>query len=210
MEGETDQKEIRALRKRMIKNGICLVLFSLGTPMILGGDELGRTQRGNNNAYCQDNEISWLDWKLLLQNDDLYQFTQKAIAFRKHHPILRKPTFFLGQDLNDNRLPDIRWYDAHLNPMDWNNPNDKLICYFIDGSEIPSDLGNYSLFFIFNADDKPVPVSLPRVDAMHWYRAVDTHLKHPEDMISSGNEVLLADGNRYLAKGRSVIVLLAR
>jgi len=210
IEGRTDREEIMDLRTRMMKNAICLLVFSLGTPMILGGDEFGRTQEGNNNAYCQDNDMSWFDWTLLKRNADLFQFTQKAIAFRKHHPVLRKPTYFQGRDMNENRMHDIQWYGKNTDPLNWENPSNKLICYLLDGSESPAESGNDYLFFILNSDKQFHNIKIPHVDSMDWYRVVDTNLKHPGDFANPGKELPLSNANIYQAMARSVIVLLAR
>jgi pullulanase/glycogen debranching enzyme len=112
-EGETDDAAIRKLRSQLIKNHICCLVFSSGTPMILGGDEIRRTQKGNNNAYCQDNEISWFDWTLAEKNGDILSFFRKAIAFTRRFPILQRRKFFRGVDLDADGVNDITWFGTN-------------------------------------------------------------------------------------------------
>jgi len=150
VEGETQDSKIIKLRKQMIKNAFCCLLFSLGTPMILGGDELLRTQQGNNNAYCQDNEISWFNWDYMKNNADIGEFCKKAIAFRKQYPVLQRKKFVTGRDRDADTIPDIAWYGENLEPPMWEDPEQRILCFQLDGGEVPSKIGNYYLFFIFN------------------------------------------------------------
>ena len=114
-EGESTDNAVIQLRKQQVKNLCCYLMFSLGVPMILGGDEFLRTQKGNNNAYCQDNEMSWLNWDEAKKNKDIVDFFRKAIAFRKTHSIFHRKRFFSGQDTNRNKIADIAWFDVNLN-----------------------------------------------------------------------------------------------
>jgi len=114
-EGETIDAGVRTLRRQLMKNHACALLFASGTPMLLGGDEFARTQRGNNNAYCQDNNISWFDWDLAAKNDDLVEFFRKAIGFVRRYPILQRRKFALGEDLDDDKVPDLSWFGANGN-----------------------------------------------------------------------------------------------
>jgi glycogen operon protein len=109
-EGETDNPGINALRRRQIKNAVALLMMSQGVPMILMGDEIGRTQNGNNNTYCHDNQLNWLDWKLLDTNQDLFRFFKHCIAFRKAHPVLRNPNHFENRDYVGSGYADITWH----------------------------------------------------------------------------------------------------
>jgi isoamylase len=125
----------------------------MGTPMMLGGDEFCRTQRGNNNAYCQDNDISWFDWDLVHKNADILAFFRKAIAFTKRYTVLQNRKFFLGQDLNNDTIADISWLGTDLGVPRWNDPEARTLCYRLDGGETQSSLGTslgtYYLFIIF-------------------------------------------------------------
>ena len=152
IEGETDDSNIIQLRKQMVKNTLCCLFFSLGTPMLLGGDEFLKTQQGNNNAYCQDNELTWLNWEFLETHADIYEFCKKAIVFSKRHTILHRRKFYTGTDMDHDSVPDITWFDQNLNYPNWDDPKLKIVCYQLDGSESPSEFGNYHLFFILNMD----------------------------------------------------------
>lgn len=113
-EGETGDPAILQLRKQLAKNHFCALLFSMGTPMLLGGDELLRTQKGNNNAYCQDNEISWFDWNDLAKHGDMHRFVKKLIAFTRRYTVLQRRKFVLGQDLDADGFPDFSWFGSDL------------------------------------------------------------------------------------------------
>ncbi len=208
-EGQTADSPIVKLRKQQAKNFLCCLFLSIGTPMMLAGDELLRTQGGNNNAYCQDNEVSWFDWSLLKQNSDIHEFCKKAIQFRKQYPIVRRENFFLGKDTDGDAVPDIDWFGLHLNPPQWDNPEIRMLCYQLDGSEEASELGDYHLFFILNGDEREQPVNLPGSTSRRWLRVVDTSLRSGEDFLAPGKEVPVQDPALYYAKPRSLVVLLA-
>jgi isoamylase len=210
-EGETADANIINLRKQLAKNYACLLLFSAGTPMILGGDEFLRTQHGNNNAYCQDNEISWFNWDCVQENADILEFFRKAIALTRRYTILQRRQFFQGTDLNDNAVPDIRWFGKNLEPPVWNDPELRTLCYQLDGGEEKSAAGDYLLFLILNADftEQSIAVPAPK-PGMSWYRIVDTSLPSSEDFLAERQEMLLALPQSYLARPRSTVVLLGR
>ena len=131
-EGPTEDTDIRACRSRVQRSMLTTLLASLGTPMLVAGDEFGRTQGGNNNAYCQDNEISWIDWSLLESEDGaaLFAFTSKLIALRKQYPVLRAPVFLYGQDSPGEGINDVEWWDERgqqLSPEDWHNPEGRAL-----------------------------------------------------------------------------------
>ena len=211
VEGETEDPSILQLRKRLMKNTICHLLFSSGTPMILGGDEFMRTQRGNNNAYCQDNEISWFHWDDGNRNSEIFDFFKKAIAFEKKYPILQRRKFFLGKDLDADHIPDITWFGKDLGRPNWDDPELRTLCYQLDGGEERSELGHYHLFFILNADFHLQSIWLPGLgDGKKWYRVIDTSLKEGDDFLDTGREVLIDPSDRYLANPRSTVVLIGK
>src|SRR5207302_10241951 len=109
-EGPTDDPDVIALRRRQMKNAVSLLLVSQGVPMVLMGDEMGRTQRGNNNAYCHDSELTWLDWDLVEHNAELLRFFKQSIAFRRRHPVLRSRSHFQHRDYMGSGYPDISWH----------------------------------------------------------------------------------------------------
>jgi isoamylase len=165
-EGPTTDAAINALRLRLQKNLIATVLLSHGLPMILGGDEFGRTQQGNNNAYCQDNEISWVDWRLLDANRDLWHFTRALLKLRREHPALHRATFIPEEKLNGDG-PAMRWVGpAGLDP-DWHHG--KVLAWHLSGKPVHTLATEPApdLFLIFNADTKPWTFALP-VSARHW------------------------------------------
>jgi glycogen operon protein len=209
-EGDTSDPGILQLRRQMVKNYACVLLFSAGTPMILGGDEFLRSQRGNNNAYCQDDELSWFDWRLVEKNADTRRFFEKAIALTRMYPILQRRKFLLGTDLDCNQVPDITWFDDNLNRPDWNNPMVQTLSLMLDGSEEKSPAGDYLLFLILNATPFLQRVSLPHEGDKSWYRIIDTSLPAGEDFQDPGKEILLDPQDFYLANDRSTVVLLGR
>ena len=178
VEGETNDPAITALRKQLMKNYACYLFFASGTPMILGGDEFARTQQGNNNAYCQDNEISWFDWTAAERNQDLVEFFRKAIAMTRRFPVLQRRKFFLGKDLDDDGVPDLTLVSRRISARPiGRTPNARTVCVQLDASEDGSDVGVDRLFFILNGHYEPQWIKLPQLRADRgWHRAIDTSL----------------------------------
>ena len=210
-EGETDDPEIVRLRRRLAKNHACLLLFSSGTPMILGGDEFLRTQGGNNNAYCQDNPISWFDWGEVERNADMVAFFRKAIAFTKKYTILQRRKFFTGTDRDGNAVPDIQWFGEDLGPPRWSDPEARILCCVLDGNEEPSEAGTYFLFLALNGDYRRHEVMAPPLPpGLRWRRAIDTSLPAGEDFPEDGDGPPLDPADRYLVNPRTTVVLLGK
>jgi glycogen operon protein len=211
VEGDTDDPGVRALRKQLIKNHICYLLFASGTPMILGGDEFMRSQQGNNNAYCQDNEISWFDWTAVSGNAEILEFFRKAIALTRRFAILQRRKFFLGVDLDDDHVPDLAWFGVDLGRPQWNDPNVRTLCYQLDANEDRSDPETHRLFFILNAHFESQWVKLPILEpGRGWSRIIDTSLASGEDFRAAGREVPIDPPDHYIANPRSTVVLLDR
>lgn len=211
MEGDTNNLSVLTLRKQLMKNYACYLLFASGTPMILGGDEFARSQRGNNNAYCQDNELSWFDWTGLSRNSDLFEFFCKAISFTSRFPVLQRRKFFLGKDLDDDQVPDLTWFAPDLGRPQWQDARVQTLCYQLDASEDGPDPGVSRLFFILNAHFEPQWVRLPLLEpGRGWYRAIDTSLPSGEDFAEIGQETPIEPPDHYIANPRSTVVLLAR
>ena len=209
VEGETDDPSARLLRSRLARNHACALLFAAGTPMILGGDEFLRTQRGNNNAYGQDNDISWFDWDAAARHADVQAFVRKAIALTRRFPILQRRSFLLGKDLDADRIADVTWFGADLGPPHWQDPELRTLCYQLDGGEEPARGRDYLLFVILNAHWEPQTITLPKTRATgRWYRVIDTSLPAGEDFADPGREVPLDPPDRYIANGRSTVLLL--
>src|SRR5205823_2362465 len=120
--------------RRQAKNLLATLLLSQGVPMILAGDEFLRTQRGNNNAWCQDNDISWLDWSLVEKNADFLRFAKGMIALRKRHPVLRRPAFFHGEGVEDERRPDILWHGVEPETPDF-SAGSRTLAFSLDGTQ---------------------------------------------------------------------------
>ncbi|HME45557.1 MAG TPA: glycogen debranching protein GlgX [Syntrophorhabdales bacterium] len=210
-EGDTNDPDIQRLRKQLIKNYICYLILSSGTPMMLGGDECMRTQRGNNNAYCQDNEMSWFDWRLLTQHADLFEFVKKTIALEKRFSVLRRRKFLLGEDLDTDSVPDITWYGFNLDTPAWDDPELRTLCYRLENCEADSSDSEYHIFLILNGDWRQQGVKLPVfAGAKRWCRVIDTSLPAGEDFSAEGAEVVIDPPGYYLANPRSTVVLLGK
>jgi isoamylase len=210
-EGETDDADILRLRRRLIKNFICCLIFSSGTPMILGGDEFMRTQGGNNNAYCQDNGASWFDWGFLEKNADIFAFFRKTIAFTRRYTILQRRKFFSGRDEDGDAVPDIMWWGIGRGDPRWDDTESRTLCYQLDGGEQPSPFGDYRLFFILNADYRQQNIAIPGLEGgKGWYRVIDTSFENGEDFLDPGREMPLDLPDYYLANPRSTVVLLGK
>lgn len=210
-EGPTHDSKILDLRMRQIKNFLTTLFLSLGTPMLLAGDEFGRTQQGNNNAWCQDNEISWINWNLITENAALFNFVKKLIAFRKRHPTFHRPEFYTGNQGRHNKVPDITWYNPDGSEPDWKSDS-KCLAMRIDGTkaDIILDKDDNDFFIIWNPEQRPVPVQLSTVpDGRQWYRIIDT--SRPEtDNFYDEQTALYVPHCPYIAGANSVVVLLSR
>lgn len=208
-EGQTTDLRLAHLRKQMIKNAFCSLLFSSGTPMILYGDEMMRSQSGNNNAYCHDNEQSWLNWENLEKHHEIFDFCAKAITFRKSCSLIRRREFFNGSN-PEGGAPDIAWFDRNLkSPPPWGNPLLRFICFQLAGHEAPLITGDYYLMFIFNMNYRAAMVHLPQFEGLRWYRLVDTCQKPGEDFRLYDKRRLLRRQDRHYCAGRTVSVLWA-
>jgi glycogen operon protein len=211
IEGPSANPDIERLRNRQVKNFLATLLLSAGTPMILGGDELRRSQKGNNNAYCQNNEISWYDWTCLQKHADIHRFCARLIDFRKRHHALRRPDFFKGTDGDENAIPDITWYDETGGFPDW-SAVDLRIAALIDGSrdDCCGEIDDNHVYMAFNASPEASVFVIPRLpDGKTWSRAIDTSLDSPEDCVEPGCEVTLEPLEAYRVESRSLVVLLS-
>jgi len=169
-EGETDDPAVVALRRRQAKNFIAILMISRGVPMLLAGDEVWRTQRGNNNAWCQDNELSWFDWNLVETERDLLEFVRGMIAVRRRHPSLIRNAFFTGKPMPGRDVPDIAWHGIRPDKPPWHDGMAQLLAFTIAGLTANEE----DLHVILNMADVPIDVSLPSVSAKRWYVVVDT------------------------------------
>jgi isoamylase len=208
-EGETDNKEIRRLRHRQKRNFLATLLLSQGVPMLLGGDELGRTQQGNNNAYCQDNEISWYNWESV--DETLLDFCQKLIQYRKDHPVFRRRGWFHGRSIHGSDVDDIRWFTMageQMDEQDWGVGVTKSLGVFLNGATIPNPnprgepVIDDNFYLIFNAFHEPLQFVLPGPDyGAHWAKDLDTQTGWLEE------SELLKAGDTIMVDVRSLVVL---
>ncbi len=197
VEGGTTDAGIEAARKRRIKNFLLTLLISRGEPMLLGGDEFRRTQGGNNNAYCQDNETSWHDWSLLEQHQDIFRFTQGMIAFRRAHPVLSREQFYTDAG--------IHWFGPRGGLPDWANPREKRFACLIE------EEGPCALYLMFNAGAGAVDFRLPSASpGARWHLAVDTSSESPYDLFAAGKEPVWEGPDKYHLGPQSSAILLAR
>jgi len=212
VEGPTTDPLINTMRERQVKNFFTTLMVSLGTPMILGGDEFGRTQKGNNNAYCQDNEISWYDWSLFEKNKNLYRFVKEMIAFRKRHPGFMRPEFFTGRGGNYNATPDISWYDESGGSPDWDDVGYFLALRLLGSrAETLADRDDNDFYIMLNADTDTQAFILAEPPAKkEWFRAVDTGLSSPNDILPPGQEKILPLQHIYPVKARSIVILISK
>jgi isoamylase len=203
IEGETDDLEIEALRKRQIKNFATILLLSQGVPMITAGDEVRRTQKGNNNGYCQDNEISWFDWELVEKNSEIFRFFKLMIAFRKRYGSLCRRGFFNGE-VNERGLADISWHGTKLFQPGWDDPNARAFSCTLGGFD-----GAVDIHLILNMHWEALDFEIPQIEGgRNWYKVVDTAEPSPTDILDPCQEVMISE-NSYSVKDRSVVVLIS-
>ncbi len=187
VEGETDDPEIRLRRAQRQRNLLSTVFLAQGTPMLLAGDEIGASQQGNNNAYCQDNEISWIDWSSA--DNALLGFTRRLIAFRKTHPCLRQSWFLHGGKRRQDGEPDVAWLGFDGNPVNWSDPGLEGFCLLLrESAEAPAYATDGDVvFLVFNGCFKPVTAQLPPLSGDRvWVRALDTAQPESSRAVCSG------------------------
>ncbi len=212
VEGPTDDPKIEAVRSRQVKNFLATLMLSQGTPMLNGGDEFRRSQQGNNNAYCQHNEISWYDWGLLNKHADIYRFARLVIAWRQLHPVFRRTTFFAGRDFDHDQFKDVHWYGPSGADADW-DPTDKWLMCTLDGAkeETGAEVDDVDVLMMFNADELGRLFYLPPAPhAGRWHLALDTALPSPHDIHPPGQEVELEPTIAYHVRGRSMVVMISK
>jgi glycogen operon protein len=208
-EGDTDDCEIQTLRQRQMRNLLATLFLSQGTPMLLAGDEFGRTQQGNNNAYCQDNEISWVDWTLREKNDFQVAFVRKLTSLRHRFPILRRNLFLNGQFIEELGVRDVTWINAagvQMAEENWHDPGMRCFGMLLDGRAQTSGIRQRgkeaTLLIIVNGYHKPVEFTLPEcAGACKWCRLIDTNRNDVE------SEAEISNGATYLVTGRSLLML---
>lgn len=210
VEGATDDPAVNALRLRRMKTFVTILMVSHGVPMILGGDEFGRTQQGNNNPYCQDNETSWVDWHLAETNAGLLRFFQKIIALRNRHPVFRRSRFLTGQDTNLDQYPDVSWHGLTLDKPDWSGSS-RVLAFMLDGSELPSEGKDVDFYVALNGDSVRHSFQVPRLNAgKKWFRIIDTGRKSPEDILDEDQSAAEIHGKRCSVLPVAAVVFVSR
>ena len=211
-EGSTDDAAINALRQRQQRNFLATLLLSQGAPMLLAGDAMGHGQQGNNNAYCQDNALSWINWDLQPEDRDLLAFTRRVIALRNAHPVFRRRSFFQGRSIKGTGIKDILWLNpdgCEMSDEAWKNSFARCLGLLLSGEELneldsrgqPARDDNFLL--LLNAHDELIPFTVPTVRAdMHWLMALDTHCKQ-----GYGPSAAFGAGDRYPLQPRSLALL---
>jgi glycogen operon protein len=223
-EGPSDDPAILAVRARQQRNLLATLLLAQGTPMLVAGDEAGRSQGGNNNAYCQDNETSWINWQRSPEEQALVELTKRLIRIRQEHPALRRSKFFQGLDVAGTKLHDLLWFRVDGQPMrqdDWQNPEARSLQMFLAGrgiDDVDDDgrpLVDDNLLMLLNASDDELEFALPQLDSIRepWQVLVDTRDDSVRGKLPPGQDrlrlasrccVLLAAPSRVLRHGGSV------
>jgi glycogen operon protein len=199
---------VNALRRRQQRNFLATLFLSQGVPMLLGGDELSRTQHGNNNAWCQDNELSWFDWELGDDQRELLEFTRRLIFMRRHHPVFRRRRFLQG--VTGSGLPDVWWFrpdGRRMTRRDWEDGRVRWLGMFLNGDELHETtsrgepIGDESFLLLFNAHHEPVTFQLPaRRFGARWKLDLSTAEPHAEERSFAAREPVEL-------KSRSLVVL---
>jgi isoamylase len=212
VEGPTDDAEVRALRARQMRNMLATLLLSQGIPMLLAGDEIGRTQRGNNNAYCQDNEISWIDWTLGPEQRGLLEFVRRMIALRRAHPALRRRDFFQGRPIHGTGIKDIAWLKpdgVEMTDEEWGHEFARALGVYLAGAALGETdargrpVTDESFLLLLNAHHEPMPFRIPGYGSGKWIALVDT--ARADGLAADGT---VEEGGQYVLCGRSLALLV--
>jgi glycogen operon protein len=209
VEGETDDPWINDLRKRQVKNFAVTHMLSMGVPMIVAGDEFMRSQFGNNNTYCHDNEINWFDWDNIDSNKskEMIRFWSQLIQKRKRYIDHFKGKYFSGA-YNKYGLSEIAWHGTKLNSPGWNDSQARCIALTLGDTAHDSDQA-LNIHVMFNMYWDALEFEIPQVEGLRWYRSIDTALPSPNDIATLENQIPIND-NTYTLTGRSVVVLASR
>ena len=212
VEGPTDDPQINALRERQRRNFLTTLFLSQGVPMLLGGDEWGRTQKGNNNAYCQDNEISWFDWKHDERQKQFLEFTRKLIGFREAHPVFRRPKFFQGRRIRGSEIRDVMWFNpggCEMSEEEWASPFVRCAGMLLSGDTV--DVVNFegepirddTFLLLVNAHYEAIPFMLPGQENLEWELILDTM----DPNVFLGEPGKFASGDDVDLRGRTCCLL---
>ena len=210
-EGPSTDPAVNKLRIKQMKNLVTLLMVSQGTPMILAGDEFGKTQGGNNNAYCQDNEISWIDWTLLEKNKELFEYFRKMIAFRMAHPVLRSRSHFQNTDYKGSGFADITWHGTTAWYADWSDSS-RCLAFMLCGAHAKGGtVDDNSVYVAMNTHWEMHGFELPKLSKKTaWHVFANTDAPAGQEIWEPGKELRLSNQKEFLVGPRSVVVLTAR
>ncbi len=201
VEGPTELPHIQAFRSKQVKNAQAILLFSQGVPMLLAGDELLNTQNGNNNGYCQNNALTWIDWNLGQAKKEVLRFVRLMIQLRKRHNSIMRRRFLTSETVGERGLIDISWYDPQLQTPDWNDHNARFLAFTLAGlSEDETDL-----FIVINFSDEKINVDLPQIQGRLWQLAVNTDATSPNDIIEPKAQIPYRE-NSFLVSEKSIVI----
>jgi len=212
-EGPTGDPKIDNLRRKQRRNFLTTLFLSQGVPMLLGGDEFGRSQNGNNNAYCQDNELSWINWQRDEKQNQLLEFTKKLIQLRKDHPVFRRPKFFQGRRIRGSEIKDVMWFNPGGNEMseeEWASPFVRCLGMLLSGDTMDvltfegEPIRDETFLVLINAHDEPIPFVLPGQEHLGWELILDTRdedgFLQTTRKFDSGDDVEVGDRAASLLK----------
>ncbi len=212
VEGPTRRKSILDLRKRQMRNGMMLLMLSQGTPLLYAGDEFGNSQKGNNNPYCQDNEVGWTDWMKAKGNSDFTNFVKDMIQFRKRHPILHMAREIKGTDLKGYGYPEISYHSDKAWYADLTSASRHVgVLYCGWYAQKEDGTKDDFIYILYNMNEQSKDFALPRLPKeMDWYLAAHSGRDAKCAILPEGEEVLVDEGKYYKAEGRSIIVLIGK
>jgi glycogen operon protein len=210
-EGDTAEPEIQQSRERHMKNAVAILLTSQGVPMLLMGDEMGRTQKGNNNAYCHDSEVSWLDWRLLEDYQGLHRFVTQMVAFRKAHPVLRNAGHLRNADYVGSGYPDISWHGERAWYADWGAQSRRLAFMLCGKHARAGQVTDDYIYVGLNMHWDGCTFELPRLsEGRTWRLFANSGAAPPEDIWEIGQEPMLSDQAAFVMNPRSTVILVGR
>lgn len=211
-EGPVRKKKLMELRRQQMRNALLLVFLSQGTPVLLAGDEFGNSQNGNNNAYCQDNEISWLDWGLLESNQDLYEFTKYLIAFRKAHPVFHMEKEPKLKDYLSCGLPDLSYHGVKAWWPEFDDFRRQMgMMYCGDYGKCADGTPDAHFFVAYNTYGEPREMGLPKLPGgLKWHVAIDSGAAAVNGYYEPGQEILLAGQKQCMVPARTILVLIGK
>jgi glycogen operon protein len=212
-EGPTDDDKINALRRKQRRNFLLTLFLSQGVPMLCGGDEFGRTQQGNNNAYCQDNEISWFNWQLNDEQSRLLEFVKRLVQLRKDHPVFRRPKFFQGRRIRGSEIKDVMWFNPGGNEMsdeEWASPFMRCLGMLLSGDTVDvlnfegQPIRDQTFLLLINAHHEPIDFLLPGHEHLEWELILDTTDENgfpvAAGKLASGDDLSLGERSAYLLR----------